>query len=224
MNILLIFGSEKLDCREMGFLRRATTFFLFLLLYPLTTLADSPLTSTPFSDAYQEVLIIEKAASIGMLHFDMAQFLSSPSIPIDQKAALINALGWNVDGKSNAKLYRYYLSIAYQQTMAELDEDQLTADELFSLGYLTAMDDYFHPEKALDLLKIATSRKKESMTIAMIFALVQAQSFVGRENEWCKIWSLTDAVLKTPGLKRDLRPKAKDIIISYTRVYQDYCQ
>jgi hypothetical protein len=71
--------------------------------------ADSPITSTPFSEAYQDYEIVQKAQKAGILDLEMAQYLSSRSAPIDVKAAVINALSWKIEGKQNATLYRYFL-------------------------------------------------------------------------------------------------------------------
>jgi hypothetical protein len=65
--------------------------------------ADSPVTSTPIADAYSDVPMVG-AARTGAMTPAIADFLYS-SAPIDQKAAVVNALGWSTDGKSNARLY-----------------------------------------------------------------------------------------------------------------------
>ncbi|HHT9109297.1 MAG TPA: hypothetical protein ACFYD9_11675, partial [Candidatus Wunengus sp. YC64] len=77
---------------------------------------------------------------------------SSPENPIDVKAAVINGLSWRFEGKNNAELYAYYLALLYHLSITELDTAFLSADEIFCLGYLTVMDDYFHPEYAIQLL------------------------------------------------------------------------
>lgn len=183
--------------------------------------ADSPITSTNFADAYQDYDIVKKAQKTGKLDLEMAQYLSSQSTPIDIKAALINALSWKFEGKRNATLYRYYLGLHYDQPAKDLTPDQLTDDELFALGYLTVMDDYFKPQKAMPYLEAALQRQPKSYTVAMVNALTQAQ--VALDSSWCQVWQVTDKVARDSTLEQDLRPKAKRIILDYMGLYEDSC-
>ena len=205
-----------------------------LFLFPKINYADSPITSTPFSEAYLDVKIVQKARAEGVMSLEIAEYLSSPSNPVDIKGAVINALSWKFEGKSNAELYSYYLALLYRQSLKELDIDILNADEIFCLGYLTVMDDYFHPEKALPLLEKAAARKKNSFTVSIVLALTKAQKvmdsdWLGRigvkcESLWCEVWKLTEEVLRNEELKQDLRPEAKEIIVDYMVLYKYKCK
>jgi hypothetical protein len=190
-----------------------------LTIFP--SLADSPLTSTPFSDAYQDYELVQRAKRAGTLDLEMATYLSSESAPVDIKAALINALSWDINGKQNALLYRYFLGVKYGKIITELDPATLTADEAFSLGYLTALDDYFKPEKALPLLKVAQSRNSDSLTVALVSGLIQAQ--VAFDSNWCLVWRRVKAPATNTGLQPDLRPQAKAIILDYMQGYESSC-
>lgn len=53
--------------------------------------ADSPITSTEFYEAYMDVKMVQRAHLQSVLGFEIAEFLSSPENPIDEKAAVINA-------------------------------------------------------------------------------------------------------------------------------------
>jgi hypothetical protein len=195
-----------------------------VLTWGLTTfpsLADSPLTSTPFSEAYQDYELVQRAKRAGILDLDMATYLSSVSAPVDIKAALINALSWDINGKHNALLYRYFLGVKYGKTITELDPATLTADEVFSLGYLIALDDYFRPEKALSFLKVAQSRKPESLTVALVLGLTQAQAAF--DSNWCLMWRRVKAPATNTDLQPDLRPQAKAIILDYMQGYKSSC-
>ncbi|HEY9827555.1 MAG TPA: hypothetical protein V6D19_19125 [Stenomitos sp.] len=186
------------------------------------SLADSPLTSTPFSNAYQDYEIVQRAKRTGILDLTMAEYLSSPSAPIDIKAALINALSWDFKGKKNAVLYRYFLGVKYGRTLEEgLSPNAMTADEAFAMGYLTAMDDYFNPDKALPFLRVAFTKKPDSLTVGMIRGLVQAQSAF--DSNWCTVWRKVSAPSTNSDLQPDLRPQAKAIILDYMRGYESSC-
>ena len=183
--------------------------------------ADSPITSTNFAEAYQSYDIVKRAQQTQVLDLEMAQYLSSRSAPTDIKAALINALSWKFEGQNNATLYRYYLGLTYGQPVADLKPSQLSDDELFALGYLTVMDDYFKPEQALPYLEAALKRNPESYTVAMVNALTQAQ--VALDSDWCQVWRLTEKVTNDSTLNQDLRPAAQKIIFDYMSLYKKSC-
>ena len=153
---------------------------------------------------------------------EIAEFLTSPENPIDVKAAVINALSWRFDGKNNAELYAYYLALLYHVSVIELDTAFLSADEIFCIGYLTIMDDYFHPEKALPLLEEAHKLMKDSFTVSIIMALTIGQKVM--DYDWCEVWRLTEEVLKNKELKQDFRTEATKMIVDYMLLYKEYCE
>ena len=207
-------------------MKKILTLVLIFALIPLFSIkvhADSPVTSTPFSDAYMDIEIVKKARAEGTLNSEMAGYLSSKKNPIDKKAALINALSWKYGGKDNAKRYLAYLEEIYRVSPGNLDINTLRGDEIFCLGYLTLMDDYFHPEKALPLLEKAWKKMKDSFTISMILTIARAQKVMGANTDWCKLWSTTEKVLQNKKLKYDLRAKAKQIILNYMTLYKEDC-
>ncbi|OOP55162.1 MAG: hypothetical protein AYP45_16290 [Candidatus Brocadia carolinensis] len=193
-----------------------------LFVFPATSQADSPITATDFYEAYKDVKMVQRAHLEGVMGVEIAEFLSSPENPIDHKAAVINALSWRFEGKSNAELYTYYLGLLYHMSITELDTDFLSADEIFCLGYLVAMDDYFHPENAIVLLEEAQRMMKESFTVSMVLALVRAQ--IAFEQDWCEAWKIIERVLQNADIKQDLRPEAKKIIVNYMILYREYCK
>ena len=193
-----------------------------LFSFPTTSHADSPITATKFYEAYLDVKMVERAHLEGVMGLEIAEFLTSPEKPIDVKAAVINALSWRFDGKNNAELYAYYLALLYHVSVAELDTEFLSVDEIFCMGYLTAMDDYFHPEKALPILEEAHKVIKESFTVSIILALTRGQKAM--DYDWCEVWRLTEEVLKNKELRQDLRPEAIKMIVDYMVLYKEYCE
>ena len=193
-----------------------------LFMFSAVTHADSPITATDFYKAYMDVKMVERAHLEGVMGLEIAEFLTSPETPIDVKAAVINALSWRFEGKSNAELYAYYLALLYHVSVAELDTEFLSADEVFCMGYLTAMDDYFHPEKALPLLEEAHKMMKDSFTVSIILSLARGQKVM--DYDWCEVWRLTEEVLKNKELKQDLRPEAIKMIMDYMVLYKEYCE
>jgi hypothetical protein len=95
--------------------------------------ADSPITSSIFYQAYSDVEIVTAAEKAVTINAEIAKYLSGPNNPIDVKAAVINALSWNMNGKNNASVYS---KLIYNKDIKELNTDKLRGDELFCLGYL----------------------------------------------------------------------------------------
>ncbi|MFQ6133027.1 MAG: hypothetical protein ACE5R4_13380 [Armatimonadota bacterium] len=181
-----------------------------------SALADSPVTSTPFADAYLDYRAVRVARRSGDMTSQIAAYLKAPSTPVDVKAAVVNALSWDIEGKHNAELY---CRIMHRCAPEEMDLDALRGDELLVLGYLTLMDDYFHPEAALPILKAAREKLPKSYTVAMICALAEAQgSMSGRKGE---AWRPVAKVLDDEGLNGDMRVGAMRIIVGYMKLYQD---
>ncbi|MEK7699182.1 MAG: hypothetical protein AAB332_02145 [Planctomycetota bacterium] len=192
-----------------------------LLIFSATSRADSPITATDFYKAYADVKMVKRAHLEGVMGLEIAEFLSSPENPIDVKAAVINAISWKFEGKSNAELYAYYLALLYHLPVSELNTDFLGADETFCLGYLTAIDDYFHPEFAIPLLEEARKSINDSFTVSIISAVVKAQAAF--DSDWCEVWREIKAVLENSALKQDLRPEATKIILDYMVLYKEFC-
>lgn len=195
-----------------------------LFLFPKTNYADSPITSTPFFEAYMDVEIVQKAKAEGIINPKIVEYLSSPSNPVDIKAAVINALSW---GKNNAELFVSHLAyLKMGKPLSSLDSEQvnqfsdsLSADEIFSTGYLQAMDNYTHPENAITMLEQAKEKKSESFTVNIVLAIVKAQKAM--DSDWTQVWKLTEQVLQDKTLKQDLRLEAKKIIVDYMSLYRD---
>lgn len=180
-----------------------------------TVHADSPITSTAIYEAYLDLDMVTEALNNG-LGVKVNGFLSSATTPLDQKAAVINAL-YSVQGWEDRDLTEEYSQSVYGKKSDSLDKAKLTPQEIFVLGYMKVLDHYFDP----DLYWITEAKKAspDSMTVALIHALA-----VSQENLMCS-WKNTEAVLADKSLKQDIRPEAIDIIIEYMELYKDdLCQ
>jgi hypothetical protein len=186
-----------------------------------TALADSPLTSTYFAGNYPEYPIISYVDSTGMFTEEVAEFLLDKSIPIDAKAALVNAFSWNYDGTENAKIFREYLAKAYNTTTSSLQLSSLKAEELMCLGYFMALDNYFVVDEAINVLEMAAEKKPESFTIQILLALARAQEAM--DTNFCQVWKLTSDVLNNESLKRDMKQNSIQQIVDYMILYKSEC-
>lgn len=189
---------------------------LVLLFNIHALLADSPLTSTPISDAYKDIDIIVKAQKKGKMTMEFAKFLHDKENNIDEKAALVNAIGWSIDGKNNAELYAKYI---FGKKLTELDLQDLNGDDLFCLGYLQALDDYFNPAKSFPYFEESEKKINTSLTVSLIYTLAKAQDLMDG-GDWCKIWEMTYKTLNDKSLYRDLREAAIKIVKDYMILYK----
>ena len=198
---------------------------IYCLFFLSVVTADSPITSTDFYEAYLHISEVEEANKVGVLSDKIAQYLLDSENSIDKKAAVINALSWDFDRKINAFLFKRHLKAKYQ---VKDDIDSLVKvmndEELFCLGYMTVMDNYFDPEKSLIYFESASSSIRESYTFQIINALVKTQSLLEDQDKWCRIWTTINAVETNKELKVDMNTGGRKIILDYIKIYKDNCE
>ncbi len=187
---------------------------LGMFLFPKTVLADSPITSTDFYRAYEDVAIVREAAESGEVNQKIADFLADNSNPIDIKAAVINALSWGPENKHNAELYIDYI---YDTAFDRLDPDILSGDQLFCIGYMRALDFYFEAAPPVEYLEKAKEKLPGSFTAAMIAALADGMRHMDQN-----LWDLSiQPILNNKDLTRDMRQEAVTIITDYMQLYNE---
>jgi hypothetical protein len=170
--------------------------------------ADSPLTSTPFSKAYYNIEIVKEASGRNTITADMAAYLADENNSIEVKAAIINALSWNIEGKNNAELYCQFI---YGKTLKEMDGIALSGDQQFCIGYLLAMDDiHFETAQSMEYLRMARSNMSDSLTVNIVTFLVETM------NEVSYDWpDQLNQILADTSLNQDLSEDAIKVITDY---------
>lgn len=212
----------------MGTAARTTCAVILFAMFASAAYADSPLTSTPFHEAYMDVPVINRNVG-SVMNRDIYDILRSEEYPIDVKAALVNAMGWNFGGQSNAAVYMFYF-MEDTGLDAVMPED-MTGEELLLLAYMVSMDDYFTMSpmdtygegvlgmSGVELAILAAERLPEDFTVRMISALVLAQEAMG--HDWGQVFELCDSVLRED-LDRNMRREAINIIMDYIGLYYEY--
>lgn len=190
--------------------------FFFLLIFINFSKADSPLTSTLFDDVYKDINIVTQAKKKGTVNKKIAQFLHSKDNSIDEKAAVICAIGFEINGTHNAEKYS---KIIFGKNLSVVDIKSLDAEDAFCIGYLQALDDYFHPSKSIPYLEAAYNELNTSFTASIILTLAKAQKIMD-DGDWCKIWDMTYKVYNDKSLYTDMREEAKKIIRDYMILYK----
>jgi hypothetical protein len=201
--------------------------------------ADSPLTSTDFATAYQDVDIVKYASEKG-IDEQVFKALSNPDIPYDVRAAIVNALGWSLplnqeNAKShNAKAYLKYIAASHNKPPSALEIAELTPEEVFSLGYLLAMDNYWNrtlvaiggmgqveQADALTLLDAASNKLPDNFSVALIRSLVVAQKEYLFDP--CGIYKTVSGMVKDFPGKQNMRSQAVEIVMKYITPFQESC-
>ncbi len=198
--------------------------FSLLIFFTLNInlIADSPLTSTNFSRAYQNENIIVNALKVnGKLSKELLNYLVDENNPIDVKMALINALGWDFNGQTNSqKFLKYLLKIKGYSSVSDFMKNG-SSDDLLCLGYLRAMDNYFDVDEALSYVEIALSKNPTSYTYNIISGLIKAQQLLDKDR--CKLYNSMDIIRHNTSLDTDMREGAVNIIFEYIDLYKDSC-
>lgn len=187
-------------------------------------LADSPLTSTPFSNAYQDKKIVQYAAkSNGQLDTYLMNYLFDQNNPLVLKLALINQLSWDINGKNNADKFTNYLKRQGVYTnIHDFTYKNERSDLMICLAYLKALDNYFEVAEARALAQNAQKLNPLSYSLNIVAALIDAQYLF--DQDWCKSYYVTYLVKTDPLLDNDMRRSARHIIFDYMDLYEDDCQ
>lgn len=168
-----------------------------------------------------DVKMVRYAKERGVVDKKIAKFLMHKKKSADQKAAVINALGWDIDGKKNADIFLEFLTKKRCISSENPDWDLLNAHDLMCMGYLMAMDNYFDCEAAEKVLLAAREKAGNSYTIALVHSLVLAQVLF--DTDWCLVWRAVEDVEKDESLVQEMNEEAVGIVFEYMSLYEGEC-
>ena len=195
-----------------------------MVMWAAASWADSPLTSTDFSVAYDANPMVEMAAGIepgDFLPTTLLNFLADKNSPVDVRLAVVNKLGWDFHGNNIEQQLSEYLMKKYKVKTLDKLFKKLDASTLCVYAYSKAMSDYFNVNEASLLAHEAVKRdKSHSLSIALIDALIEAQIYL--DSDWSKIYPRVASVLHDGSLKLDMRQTAIDNIMEYIGLYEEY--
>ena len=194
---------------------------LVLALWGTTALADSPLTSTHFADVYADCPMVQMAIeSDGNLNTTLLNFLADKKSPVDQRVAVINALGWDFDGKTTGDQLKQFLMTRFKAKNDKQLLKKLDAKTLVTLGYAMAMSNYFEVNDAITFTQAAVKKNgRKSFTVDFIAGLVKAQYFL--DHDWSKIYPIFTDIMNDGRYKLDMRQGAIDAVMEYINLYKD---
>jgi hypothetical protein len=170
-----------------------------------------------------DVAIIKAATkSKGTISKQQLDYLTDTKNPIAVKLALINSLGWNFKGQSNASKYISYVFRLNPKLNNQNFIHKASAEELICYAYLKSMDNYFDTQFASKFATEAKRKAPKSYCIHLIGTLIQVQG-VNAKN-WCAIYTKINQVRTNKNLKSDFKPNSDATIFSYINNYKEYCK
>ena len=194
-----------------------------LLVGFVTCWADSPLTSTHFSNAYSDHPMVQMACEEmqGDIPTTLLNFLADKHAPVDVRLAVVNKLGWNFNGTSMGDQLREYLMSRYKVKNEKKLVKKLDARTLAVYAYARAMSNYFDVTAASELGHQAVKKNKDkSFSVAMASALIDAQVYL--DGDWLMVYKVVANVLHDGSLHLDMRQEAIDDIMDYINLYKEY--
>lgn len=188
--------------------------------------ADSPLTSTDFAESYKDHPMVQLAQQLSKdsdtgIPVSMLNFLADKKSPVDVRLAVINAIGWNFNGKTSGQQLYDYLSSRYKTKTVDKLAKKLDAGTLAVYAYALAMSNYFEVAEAQDLAHKAVKKdKSKSFSVAFIASLIDAQVYL--DSEWGQVYKVVNDVLHDGSLHLDMRQEAIDSVMEYIGEYKKY--
>ena len=199
---------------------------LLLTMVWVASWADSPLTSCDFANAYSDHPMVNIAMGLADnsevdIPVTLLNFLADTKSPVDVRLAVVNAIGWNFDGKNSGKQINEYLMKRYNVKDTEKLIKKLDAGTLAVYAYAKAMSNYFVVTEAQQLAHEAVKRDKgKSFSVAFIASLIDAQVYL--DSDWGMVYKVVSDVTHDGSLKLDMRQEAIDIVMEYINLYKEY--
>lgn len=181
---------------------------------------DSPVTSTPFHQAYQDNPLVKEAAETHQLTEEMVFWMLKRRNPLDQKLAILNALSWGSTATGNLEMLQEGI-MAKRKIAVLSSESRMKAHDQILLGYMMLLENYFEPKLAAPFIEKGADRLAKSRAAQTIRAICRAQ--ISFDDSWCEVWRHYERVSDNQDLKDDLREEADQIIREYLILYQESC-
>lgn len=214
---------------------RSFILFIFLLV-SYTGLADSPLTSTPFSDAYADHEMVINIRKNG-LDSKAMDYLLSDTGNLVIKIAMINQLQFGQKTytrqfeeklKENRKgIKEEAFEFLKEKHHLPIPENKwtkkLTTSDLICFAYLQARGNYFEPGLAITAAELAYNRESKDMAVATVYALITCQ--IAFDISWCDVYKTGQLFfVRDTYTKNKLNAEALDIILDYLNLYESDCE
>ena len=204
-------------------MKRTTLIALLTVGLIASVVASKPVTLTNFHDSFSYLDEVRHVLDHGLIDGRIVNFLVDQNNPIDEKAAIINALVDNNKFNSNALTFKQYVARKYKENWESLDLSKLSAEELFCLGYITILDENGATENGLPILEMAEQKNPYSYTISLFSALANAERSIEAGNN-CEGWKACQAVKSNSSLNNDLDTRVSSLIFDTIESYNNGCE
>lgn len=186
----------------------------------LPSMADSPLTSTNFVEAYEDDANVKMAAESNYFGGHILGVLCGETYAtIGVRLAIVNQFGWNFDGQDHAQIMASYLNEMYGWKSEKDIIKKADAHTLITYAYVKAMDDYFDVKAAKKIADAALKKAPKSRAVNMIHAVINAQ-YTFNAGKWNKIFPEANKAATDPNLENDFSAAAVDLIMEYIGLYE----
>lgn len=146
------------------------------------------------------------------------------------KIALINAVGWDIDGLPTYAEYIEYCFEHFPKAKYGIPEDQLlTIDDIYSnasceqmaaLVYLHAMANYNDTKSNYSFMEFAMLYPLDKQSFMLPMGLIVAQTALDLDDLG-NIYPAINYYINSPQIK-DMRPEAIKLVMEYINGYKEY--
>ncbi len=189
------------------------------MLSVVASLGQTPLQDVKFFKAYMSDDMVKQATtSNGLMNMDMLLFIGGEYNSLDEKIAIINALGANSNQDKNFDQFFKYTNNRIGAVNTQYWAAGLSVDEAIIAAYINAMSNVNETSYALILAEQAHSENinsgNPSATVEIVYNLIKSQTDkleATRElNKWIK---------KVKDDEFGLKAEAADIIWNYMKQF-----
>ena len=210
---------------------------LFLVLGVFKSFADSPVTSADFWQAYPDFPTVQYAHDTGFLDLEVGAFLVDDNIPLEARAAAINAMGF---GGENTIRFGFYIFLTSDGAYEDFEKTFLglfSNDLLFLFAYMNLMDNFSWPEESYDILKYTFDQdptRLKSIILSICIAQMKMRPYNATHDEngditvgpdlesWKNLWEVFYTGAYEGEMREDIRPEAVKLMEKYMILYKKY--
>ena len=193
---------------------------VMLIASSFTAWADSPITSTSFAKAYQDVPIVSRMLQLNgqVVTQELINYLADDQNPIDVKVAAINAVDISKD------VYTPLMNLL--KTRLGTDSEisvlaRISGSTHAALAYARARHFYDNLREAGVLAHSVLLKEPDSFTANMVYALVISNAMMD-SGQWDAIYPICNNIKIDPALTQDMRPQAITMLMEYINLYKEY--
>ncbi len=196
---------------------------LLILFIPLNLLADSPLTEIEFWKSYQSNPLVSSAEKSKKLSNKSIEFILNQNKPLEEKLAIINAIGWEFKShRNNANKLKKAILKRYNISNIDNLDKQDHSGILSVYIYTYAMENYLDLTGILRLSEKLGNVNINNPCVQYILDLIKSQHYF-HQKEYCNTYKVFEN-LET--FNKDEK-FVKNIItptLEYINIYKNYCQ